>query len=229
MKGGKLTPVFLNVYDLHHANLYGYPVGLGAYHSGVEINGKEYAFGGHNYSFTGVFDIEPRSACGAIFRESVLLGETPLSGSEIQTIIDELSVEFVGNSYHPFSRNCNTFSNELSLRLFQTPIPGYVNRLPYLGSLFSCLIPPSGLEMLGLAPPSPLSASSEGSQSPHLTRPTSPTSSRNDFIAFSGMGSSLGALVNENGEIVQDPDENRREKFATAAYKRLSGSKGVAI
>lgn len=147
------TPVYLNVYDLHQANYYGYPVGLGAFHTGVEISGKEYAFGGHDYSFTGVFEMEPRNAYGAVFREAILLGETNLSRQEIQAIIDELSAEFSGNSYHPFSRNCNSFSNELSMRIFGTPIPGYINRLPYLGSVFSCLIPPSGMAMLGLTLP----------------------------------------------------------------------------
>ena len=34
--------VFLNVYDLNEqSNEYLYPLGLGVYHSGVEINGKK--------------------------------------------------------------------------------------------------------------------------------------------------------------------------------------------
>ena len=38
--------VYLNVYDLHQANDYLHPLGVGAYHSGVEIGGKEWTFAG---------------------------------------------------------------------------------------------------------------------------------------------------------------------------------------
>jgi len=238
MKTSGGTPVFLNVYDLHQANYYGYPVGLGAFHTGIEISGKEYAFGGHDYSFTGVFEMEPRAAYGAIFREAVLLGETNLSRQEIQIIIDELSAEFVGNSYHPFTRNCNSFSNELSIRLFGNPIPGYINRLPYIGSIFSCLIPPRGLAMLGLAVPTAdnSSAASDGSPSPSPRTPRTPriplNSPRGDFMALSGLGASLGSSVGtgvEDEELVQDTEESKREKAAKAAYKRMSSSKGMAL
>ena len=39
--------VVLNVYDLSPSNKYLYSIGLGFYHSGVEVNGKEYSFGGN--------------------------------------------------------------------------------------------------------------------------------------------------------------------------------------
>jgi len=37
--------VFLNVYDLHENNDTFYPIGLGFYHSGVQIGRDEYTFG----------------------------------------------------------------------------------------------------------------------------------------------------------------------------------------
>lgn len=70
-------PVFLNVYDLHPGNDYLYSVGLGAYHSGVEVYGVEYSFG----SGGGVFPGEPRNAPGAKFRESIRLGEVSMPES----------------------------------------------------------------------------------------------------------------------------------------------------
>ncbi|KAJ1443403.1 hypothetical protein B484DRAFT_389526 [Ochromonadaceae sp. CCMP2298] len=37
--------VFLNVYDLHENNDMLFPLGLGAYHSGVQVGRTEYTFG----------------------------------------------------------------------------------------------------------------------------------------------------------------------------------------
>lgn len=68
-------PVFLNVYDLSPGNDYLYPVGLGAFHSGVEVYGTEYSFG----SGGGIFPGTPREAAGAKFRESIRLGEISIS------------------------------------------------------------------------------------------------------------------------------------------------------
>lgn len=50
-----MTKVFLNVYDLDQkVNSFSSKVGFGLYHSGVQIGGTEYTFGGHEGSFTGV-------------------------------------------------------------------------------------------------------------------------------------------------------------------------------
>jgi len=217
------TTVFLHVYDLHQANNYGYIFGLGAFHTGVEVNGREYAFGGHEYSFTGVFDIAPKTAYGAIFRETVVLGQTSLSRSEIQKVLDDLSLDFLGNTYHPFTRNCNTFSNEFSMKLLNVPIPSYINRLPFIGSIFSCVLPNNGLQLLGLAPPSPqqelppaVAASEIPSRS--LSPRSSPLSPRHRAMEFTGIDEATG-------QTVHDTEDARREKLSAAAYKRLNSSK----
>ncbi|KAG0039826.1 hypothetical protein BGZ82_006527 [Podila clonocystis] len=57
------TPVYVNVYDMIPSNALtslGYFMGIGVFHSGVEILDKEFCFGGHEYNFTGVFCVEPR-------------------------------------------------------------------------------------------------------------------------------------------------------------------------
>lgn len=211
------TKVILNVYDLHKGNDYGYHVGLGLFHSGVEINGKEYSFGGHEYSFTGVFEVTPQCAVGVKFRESVVMGETTLPQRDIQDIIDELSSEFTGDSYHPINRNCNTFSNELIQRILKKPIPGYVNRLANMGSYLACLVPPA-MHLLGIVPPPPTAAQASATSSQQGSAVVSGTDSQNDpFEPFPGKGQ----FLTESEVLMEISEEERRERAAAAAYKRI--------
>ena len=54
--------VRLNVYDISPTNPYLNPLGMGAYHSGVELDGRlEITFGGSEGS-SGVFSHPPREA-----------------------------------------------------------------------------------------------------------------------------------------------------------------------
>jgi len=220
--------VVVNVYDLHHANDYAWYIGMGVFHSGVEIEGKEYSFGGHEFSYTGVFDITPRTAPGAKFRESHHLGDITITPRELQRIIDELSDEFPGNSYHPLTRNCNTFANELCLRLLKTGIPSYVNRLANVGSALSCLIPQSGLQMLGIEPPTALSDDSNDLSNIYAGEKRSNVNSPkgHSFSAFSGLGNSFGdegtTTTTTTTATISLSDDARRERLANAAYKRLA-------
>ena len=52
--------VMVNIYDLNPMNKYMYEFGIGAFHSGVEIGGTEYTFGGHENSTSGIFTHSPR-------------------------------------------------------------------------------------------------------------------------------------------------------------------------
>ncbi|CAM9776904.1 unnamed protein product, partial [Choristocarpus tenellus] len=137
--------VIINVYDLHPANEYGYSFGLGAYHSGVEIGGREYTFAGGG----GIFDHSPREAPNARFREAVKMGTYQGGTSELNRALDALREEFALHRYNVLSRNCNSFSSALCEQLLGRPGPGWINRLAWMGSWFSCLVPP---QMLGEAP-----------------------------------------------------------------------------
>eukprot|EP01118_Nematostelium_gracile_P002885 TRINITY_DN1327_c0_g1_i1.p1 TRINITY_DN1327_c0_g1~~TRINITY_DN1327_c0_g1_i1.p1 ORF type:complete len:135 (-),score=15.87 TRINITY_DN1327_c0_g1_i1:389-736(-) len=96
--------VTLHIYDLIDLNRYGHPVGLGAFHSGVEVGGLEFSFGGHEFDSSGIFTITPKEAPGVIYRESVEMGETKLSLAEIYSIADTLAKDFKGINYHIFTR-----------------------------------------------------------------------------------------------------------------------------
>ncbi|XP_057445612.1 deSI-like protein At4g17486 isoform X2 [Lotus japonicus] len=137
------TRLVLNVYDLTPLNNYLYWFGLGVFHSGIEVHGKEYGFGAHDYSSSGVFQVEPRKCPGFMYRCSITLGQVNMHPSEFRTVVENLASEYHGDTYHLISKNCNHFTNDVSCRLIGKRIPGWVNRLARLGSLCSCLLPES--------------------------------------------------------------------------------------
>ncbi|XP_076951874.1 deSI-like protein At4g17486 [Bidens hawaiensis] len=132
--------MYLNVYDLTPVNNYMYWFGLGIFHSGIEAHGMEYAFGAHEYSSSGIFEVEPRSCPGFVFRRSIRLGSTDMSSTEFRSFMEHLSNKYHGDTYHLIAKNCNHFTDEVSYRLTGNPIPRWVNRLAKLGSLCNCLL-----------------------------------------------------------------------------------------
>ncbi|KAL2321541.1 hypothetical protein Fmac_025920 [Flemingia macrophylla] len=135
--------VYLNVYDLTPANNYLYVFGVGIFHSGIEVYGMEYGFGAHEFSTSGVFEVEPRNCPGFIFRRSVLLGSTDMSYSEFTSFMERLSTKYHGDTYHLIAKNCNHFTDEVCQELTGNPIPSWVNRLARVGSFCNCLLPES--------------------------------------------------------------------------------------
>jgi len=78
--------------------------GLGLHHSGVQVGTTEYAFGGHCEGGTGVFEVRPRRAPGAEFRESIELGACVYSAAEVKEIVRALGVAWPGAGYNLLSR-----------------------------------------------------------------------------------------------------------------------------
>lgn len=137
------TQVVLNVYDLTPVNSYTYWFGFGIFHSGIEVHGKEYGFGAHDFPVSGVFEVEPRSCPGFIYRSSIPLGRINMPPSEFRTFIECTASEYRGDTYNLISKNCNHFTNDIAWRLTGKHIPGWVNRLARLGGLCGCLLPES--------------------------------------------------------------------------------------
>jgi len=130
--------VILNVYDLHESNDQLYALGLGLYHSGVQVGGLEWTFAGG----AGIYSDDPRGAA-AKYRESFDMGEFAGSSRDMDIILDDLRRKFVPNSYHLLTQNCNCFAEDFCQRLLGKSIPGFVNRLANLGSMVQCILPPS--------------------------------------------------------------------------------------
>ncbi|KAK2644732.1 hypothetical protein Ddye_019927 [Dipteronia dyeriana] len=135
------VPVYLNVYDLTPMNGYAYWLGLGVYHSGVQVHGTEYAFGAHEYPTTGIFEGEPKQCEGFTFRKTILIGKTDMGHAEVRTVMEELSENYKGNAYNLITKNCNHFCNDACIRLTANPIPSWVNRLARIGFLCNCVLP----------------------------------------------------------------------------------------
>ncbi|TYH36225.1 hypothetical protein E1A91_D13G239100v1 [Gossypium mustelinum] len=137
------TKLVLNIYDLTPMNNYSYWIGFGIFHSGIEVRGKEYGFGAHDFSISGVFEVEPKCCPGFSYRCSISLGRINMSSSDFRAFIENLASDYHGNTYHLISKNCNHFSDDIVYKLTGKHIPRWVNRLARLGSLFSCLLPES--------------------------------------------------------------------------------------
>ena len=88
--------VLVNVYDLNGANESLVDVGLGVFHSGIELHGVEYSFA----SGGGIMSHAPRRAQGAVFREAVFLGEVRISSREVEALVSSMRPEWPGTRYH---------------------------------------------------------------------------------------------------------------------------------
>lgn len=97
------------------------------------VHGVEYAFGAHDHSTTGIFEVEPKQCPGFTFRKSILIGRTDLGPKEVRAFMEKLAEEYSGNTYHLITKNCNHFCNDVCHRLTGKPIPRWVNRLARLG------------------------------------------------------------------------------------------------
>jgi len=152
--------------------------GFGAYHSGVQIGNVEYTYG----SGAGIFLTDPKSAPGAVFRESIEMGSFDGSSRRIDKILDELRTDFTGSAYNILTRNCNHFADAFLRKILNKPIPSYVNR---------CVLPPS---LTGQAPVDQANRDEGGYSryNPSGTRNNSVSIPGKNFKEFSGPGTKIG-------------------------------------
>ncbi|CAK7563017.1 MAG: hypothetical protein SEPTF4163_000874 [Sporothrix epigloea] len=145
------TEVVINVYDLLTPGRWStmlWHMGTSLLHSGVVIDGKEYAYGGHDRrGVTGVYWTKPRTEPpGGTFRCEILQGFALATPEEIDTIIRSASEEFHGPSYNLLTKNCNHFTAYLCRKLTGLPGPAWLNRAASIGMALPCIVPRDWVE-----------------------------------------------------------------------------------
>lgn len=117
------------------------------------------------------------------------MGQVDINSRDLDFLLDELRSEFIGDDYHILLRNCNHFADAFIQKLLQKEIPGYVNRLAFVGSMFTCLMPPSLLNE------NPVDATSNNSrQTTESSQPKSFTTTKGTTL---GGSTSSGDVVDK--------------------------------
>ena len=132
IKQKEITEVYLNVYDISLSlnRTFGL-MGLGIFHTGVEVYGEEYGFG-RSTDGTGVYRLTPTTYDGHVFRESIFLGITNHSQEQVNIIISSMCYTswYGSGKYNLINMNCNDFSEDLCHKLLDgnSNFPLWINR-----------------------------------------------------------------------------------------------------
>ena len=130
-------PVVLHIYELgNEASMLLSTLGAGGiYHTGVEIGGKEYAFGDTSGVWTQQPGRLPESfGSSASYRGTENLGNYSGRPSQLRRIVSDLKREFPPSRYELLSCNCNHFSTAMCGRLGVNAPPAYINQLAATGT-----------------------------------------------------------------------------------------------
>ncbi|KAH8604984.1 PPPDE putative peptidase domain [Trypanosoma vivax] len=144
--GDSGEPVTLHVYNLQkHSAMrrrsFNECVGLGFYHTSIEVLGLEWAFfGGENIPLgvCGITASKPMAQhTTEIYEKSIILGllAPGTTGKAIRTVVQKLQHNWDACSYHLLKHNCNHFTqafrNALAVQFPEAKlrkIPSYINR-----------------------------------------------------------------------------------------------------
>ncbi|KAF2746477.1 DUF862-domain-containing protein [Sporormia fimetaria CBS 119925] len=140
------TEIKIHVYDLLPPGKIAtvlWTLGTSLLHSGVIINDKEYAFGGHDRpGLSGVYYTRPgEEPPGGTFRQEIVHGFTFRTDEELKEILQEAMERFQGTSYNLLTMNCNHFTSYLCERLTGRAAPSWLNRAAGIGVALPCVVP----------------------------------------------------------------------------------------
>eukprot|EP00435_Cladocopium_sp_Y103_P060175 s2340_g21.t4 len=123
--------VLVRVYDLGQTMLTRFHNQLtknyGAFHTGVEVYGKEWSYGMTFDNTSGIISHEPAKNADHTFRETLSMGYTRFSPREVGKILEDLKREWRGRDYHVLTKNCHHFSEVFCARLAKIGAMGYIN------------------------------------------------------------------------------------------------------
>eukprot|EP00930_Biecheleria_cincta_P056866 TRINITY_DN42894_c0_g1_i1.p1 TRINITY_DN42894_c0_g1~~TRINITY_DN42894_c0_g1_i1.p1 ORF type:complete len:284 (-),score=37.94 TRINITY_DN42894_c0_g1_i1:10-783(-) len=128
------SPVNLNIYDVGSLgastalNNVLRPMGTGAFHCGVEVQGREWSYGFLEQG-TGVFWCPPQNCQHHIFRETVSMGFCKMSEKQVDELLRVLMAEWRGYDYDVLSHNCCHFSDAMCRWLGVGEIPAWLTNL----------------------------------------------------------------------------------------------------
>eukprot|EP01055_Gregarina_sp_Pseudo9_P000426 Gregarina_sp_Pseudo_9__425@NODE_1277_length_1721_cov_107_445303_g1200_i0_p1_GENE_NODE_1277_length_1721_cov_107_445303_g1200_i0NODE_1277_length_1721_cov_107_445303_g1200_i0_p1_ORF_typecomplete_len409_score59_39Peptidase_C97/PF05903_14/3_2e36tRNAsynt_2e/PF02091_15/0_23_NODE_1277_length_1721_cov_107_445303_g1200_i01651391 len=132
-RSGRKYPVKLRVYDISQGAARTWsPILLGrtiegVWHSGVEVYGYEYFYGG------GIVKMKPEnveSTFGIQPTRVHNLGHTDLTKSQFEKYLISIKPMFRKEVYDLVNWNCNHFTDHAARHLVSKPIPGYISDLP---------------------------------------------------------------------------------------------------
>ncbi|BBN01429.1 deubiquitinase DESI2 [Marchantia polymorpha subsp. ruderalis] len=141
-----MTEVWLHVYDVTNSmsvkannaiiqlnKLMRDGIGVGGiFHGAIQVYDEEWSFG-FCETGSGVFSCPPKENPMYTYRESVHLGTTNLSHSEVNVIIRTMIAEWPGCDYDLLSKNCNHFCEAFCAELHVDKLPLWVNRFAKTG------------------------------------------------------------------------------------------------
>ena len=126
--------VTLHVYDVKFrgagfVNSLFRPVAMGgAYHTGIEVHGREWSFGATTDE-CGIFACKPMKCRPHTFRESISLGTTTRSEVAVFNALLQLAPFWWGPTYDLLRKNCNSFCIVFAGVLGADPLPEWIHSL----------------------------------------------------------------------------------------------------
>jgi len=107
----------------------------GAFHSGVEVYGREWSFGmTFDEWSTGITWNPPAENPDHRYRETLSMGYTSLAPTQVWHAIEEMKSEWRGCTYHLLTKNCHHFTNKLCEKLGVGRTPPWLNDLAGTGA-----------------------------------------------------------------------------------------------
>jgi len=126
----EISVITYHLFDTRWSKLIHY-LGLGAYHSGLSINGRELSYG-HCEVGSGVYvhdDYKIGEYNHLECHAKTYVETVKMSKEDVIQIINDTVVNYNGDEYEFLSHNCHNFVDDLCGRLCGKNIPGWVSRV----------------------------------------------------------------------------------------------------